>query len=130
MTIYQEFVDRAKEKVNPSHLDYYTVARRLSRENGFTKILDVGSLLIVNPRADPDNPVDPTSSEWEIQWKEWTGEFLGASDKFFIWWNDPSDLKYLIDEGYYAAHLDEQRKHDLKTLMEQAKAFNAGFLRR
>jgi hypothetical protein len=130
MSIYQEFVDRAREKVNPSHLDYYTVERRLSRENGFSKILDVRSLLIVNPRADPHNPVEPSAAEWQIQWKQWTGEFLGAPDNFFIWWNDPSDLKYLIDEGHYATHREEQRQHDLKIQMEQVKSFNERFLRR
>jgi hypothetical protein len=119
MSIYQEFVDRAKEKVNPSHLDYYTVARRLTPENGFRKKLDIGALIIVDPRADPDNPVDPTSSEWEIQWKTWTGEFLGASDNFFIWWNDPSDLKYLVEENHYSDHLDERRRDDAKALKEQ-----------
>lgn len=119
MTIYQEFVDRAKEKVNPSHLDYYTVARRLTPENGFRKKLDIGAMIIVDPRADLDNPVDPTSSEWQIQWHQWTGEFLGASDNFFIWWNDPSDLKYLIEENHYSAHLDERRKEDAEALKKQ-----------
>lgn len=119
MSIYQEFVDRAKEKVNPSHLDYYTVAGRLTPENGFRKKLDIGAMIIVDTCADPDNPVDPISFEWEIQWHQWTGKFLGASDNFFIWWNDPSDLKYLIEEDHYSAHLAERRKKDAESLKAQ-----------
>lgn len=123
MTIVQEFIDRAKGKVNPSHLTRSTVISRLTEANGFKDLGNVGdSMILVNPSFDPDNVVDPTSSEWLIQWHSWTGKFLQAPALFFVWWNDPTDLKYLIEEGHIEAHLEEMKRQR----QEEDAAFFAG----
>lgn len=131
MTVFQEFVERARQKVNPSDLTYRAVAERLNEANGFKRILDVGNtMLIVNPRFDSKNPVEPGTAEWIIQWHQWTGDFLTAPDTFFIWWNDPADLQYLVDAGHYTAHKEKLRQDDLEVQRVQAKSFADRFLRR
>lgn len=116
MTVLQNFVNFARGKVDHRSLTRRNVLSRLTEANGFKVIMDGGATLVVSPRADPKNIIEPGSGEWVFQWDVQTGELSIAPDLFFVWWNNPNDLKNLIENGHYAAHEQEllniQREKD------------------
>jgi hypothetical protein len=109
MTTLQYFVNFARGKVDHTQLTRRTVLARLTEANGFKVIMDGGNTLIVSPRADPKNIIEPGNAEWVFQWDGQTGELSIAPDLFFVWWNNPKDLKNLVENGHYAAHEQELR---------------------
>lgn len=123
MTVLQNFVNFARGKVDHTSLNRRAVLSRLTAANGFKIIMDGGATLVVSPRADPKNIIEPGSGEWVFQWDIQTGELLIAPDLFFVWWNNPNDLKNLIENGHYAAHEQELRNIQ----WEKDRAFDRNF---
>lgn len=123
MTVVQYFVNFARGKVDHKTLTRQTVMNRLTEANGFKVITTVGDLLVVSPRFDPNNVILPGTEDWVFQWDAQTGELSIASDLFFVWWNNPNDLKNLVENGHYAAH--EQELRNIK--WEKDRAFDRNF---